>query len=244
MYGWNEKPAKAELKHHIGGAREGRVYKIGQYEVTAYDDGDVTYRVPSLQPTEPGRTFPNMEIRDGEMVIPISDLVGEALARLDPADLAKALWSNDDVRDAFIEEMGNRWNSHFTENDRRRILSEVQSAVHSKALDTLADAMMKMEYEADRKAHYRSEIDQINTVLRELGTTVQRDIWEDGKRVGVEDVLLQFQNLELPTKDKSGRHLTGDLAIGGKAWNEAREFWRAEALRHFPMPTDSEPAEG
>jgi hypothetical protein len=29
-----------------------------------------------------------------------------------------------------------------------------------------------------------------------------------------------------------------DEIIPGKAWNEAREFWRTEVLRRFPMPAE------
>jgi hypothetical protein len=67
MFGWNEKPAKAEVKHRIGGDMPARVVSVGygQFEVTIPDDPeqDVTYKKPYGYRGRPQDTFPNMEVQ-------------------------------------------------------------------------------------------------------------------------------------------------------------------------------------
>jgi hypothetical protein len=107
MYGWNDNPTKAKLKHFIGGDQLRAVFEIGEFEVevptTATENDEpiepaVTYRSKYRHTTDPRATLPGLEIRDGQIRIELTDLVGLVLSRLEPADLARALWSNADVR--------------------------------------------------------------------------------------------------------------------------------------------------
>jgi len=152
MFGWNEKPAKAEVKHRIGGDMPARVVSVGygQFEVTIPDDPeqDVTYKKPYGYRGRPQDTFPNMEVQDGSLTIPLDDIVSSILARVEPADIAVALWADKDVRDCFIEAMTTRYSQmNIGDADRRQFLAQVKEAVHSKALDGLAEKMAKLEYE-------------------------------------------------------------------------------------------------
>ena len=65
MYGWNNAPTKAEVRHLIGGDEPATVYSIGLYDVTVPGpETPVTYR-RRYENSDPRRTLPNMEIADG-----------------------------------------------------------------------------------------------------------------------------------------------------------------------------------
>jgi len=233
MYGWNERPTKATVRHHIGGDSPATVYEIGRYRVTVPgDERSVTYTVDYREATDPQKVLPNMVVADGEIRIPVDDLVGAALARLEPVEIARALWQDADVKAEFIDCMSERWTQGGVgDGDRRELLRKIKAAVHSAALDKLSAAMANVEFEISRRAHFYDEVRRINETLRELDVRVQRSKRDSsGNHAGYESAVLQF--------DERDRGNDSDLAVGGRAWNEAREFWRGEMLRkHFPDPT-------
>jgi hypothetical protein len=235
MYGWNERPTKATALHHIGGDTPATVYEIGRYRVTVPgDERAVTYTVDYHEATDPRKVLPNMVIADGNIRIPVDDLVGAALARLEPVEIARALWQDADVKAEFIDCMSERWTQGGVDDgDRRKLLQKIKEAVHSVALDKLANAMAKAEYEISRRAHFYDEVRRINETLRELDVRIQRTRRQDDGSFTAESVVLQF--------DERDRGSDGDLAVGGRSWTEAREYWRGEMLRtHFPAPTDAD----
>ena len=217
MFGWNDKPTRAEVRHIIGGENPARVVTVGygQYEVTIPNDpeADVTYRKPYGTVGDPRQTFPNMEVRDGEMRIPLDDIVSSILARVEPTEIAVALWADDGVRNEFIDAMVTRYSEqNIGDSDRRKFLKGVKEAVHSKALDSFAGAASKLEYEFSRKWFFYHEVSRINDWLREMEYTDR-----DGKP------------LQLRHEDSDGA-----FKIGGATWNESRDHWRDEASRMFP----------
>jgi hypothetical protein len=224
MYGWNDKAAKADPKHYIGGEKPAAVYEIGQYEVTVAgatpeSEPEVTYRHKYRHTSDPRSVLPNMEIADGEIRIPVTDLVGEALKRLDPLDLAKALWQNDDVRREFMDCLVSQYNEQGIEDkDRRDFLRGVKEAVHSEMLDALAGSMGKLEYDVSKRSYFYHEVSGVNDALR------QREL-ELRERFGTEDINLP----RLRHEDHDP-----DFKIGGKHWNEARDHWREEVAKRFP----------
>jgi hypothetical protein len=200
--------------------------------------GSVEFRVPAGTPVtrdtqrsnrgidgDPRSTLPNMEIREGAMVIPITDIVDEIIARAEPVQLAEALWQNDEVRERFIECMAERYTQGGIEDkDRRALLAKVGAVVHGQALDKLADAMVGLEREAVRRAAYWQGVRSINDTLRDNNVRVPRSVKNEDGTWGTEHDLLQMRI------DPEAEN------IPGKAWNEAREFWRKEVLRQFPLP--------
>lgn len=240
-WNWNERPSKAAVKYLLGGDDPRVVYAIGKYEVTVPGkEREITYRVPSHSPTDPRQTMPNMEITDGEIRIPVTDLVSEVLSRLDPVELAQALWQNVDVRSEFIECMVSRYSQMgINDPDRRAVLRGLKEAVHSAALDRLANRAAAAEFDVSRCAGHWEEIRRINHVLRDLNVTVKRTIWKDGQPAGTEDVLLQFNDRDRAQKNEDGTWTRGVFEVGGQAWNEAREFWRQKVLEEFPGPAES-----
>jgi hypothetical protein len=205
-------------------------------EYRAY--GSVEYRVPAGTPVtrdtqrnyrgisaDPRATLPNMEIREGAMVIPITDIVDEIVARAEPVDLAENLWQNDEVRERFIECMSERYTQGGIEDrDRRALLAKVGAVVHDQALDKLANAMVGLECEAVRRAAYWQEVANINRTLSNYDVRVPSQVKQDDGSWASETVLLQMRI------DPEAEN------IPGKAWDEAREFWRKEVLRQFPLP--------
>lgn len=228
MYGWNEKPTKVEPKYSTTDSDGvvGCVYQIGSYDVTVASNGTVTYRHRYNQNYDPRQTLPNMEVRDGEIRIPATDLVGLILSRLDPVEIAQALWSeNEDVRNAFIDCAVTRYSeAGVGDPDRRKLLHGLQETVHSVALDKLRDAMAAIEYDLSRRSHFFHEVLRINDMLRDLDIrTRQGDL------------------LQIAHHDNDP-----DFRIGGKVWNEARDDWRELVLERFPPPAALEtvPAHG
>lgn len=237
MFGWNDRPSKASVKHHIGGDEPAVVYGIGKYEVTVPgDEREVTYRVPSHHRTDPRSALPNMEVTDGEIRVPITDLVDEILSRIEPVELAVALWQNDEVKAEFMSCLSTRWSQMGPgDPDRRKFLADVKEAVHDKALDKLAGAMASIEHDMNRRAHYWQEIQNINRQLAELDVRVNRGRTNEAGEWVTEPVLLQFNDLERSTKDENGKATRGELEIAGKSWNEARAHWRDEIDKRFPV---------
>ena len=243
-WGWNDRPTKAEVKHLIGGEKPAAVYRIGRYEVTVPGaELDVTYRSPYDRQTDPRSTFPNMEVTDGEIRIPVTDMVDEILSRIEPVELAQALWQNDDVKREFMSCLTTRYSEQgIGDADRRKFIADVKEAIHDKALDVLASTMAKLEYEMDRRAQHYHEIIRINDVLREHDVKVGRSRKDGAGEWFTEMVPLQFDQLDRAPKNDSGGFTRGELEIGGKAWEEARTFWRAEVAKRFPLPDLEEAA--
>jgi hypothetical protein len=245
-YGWHEHPTKAAVKHFVGGDEPRVVYAIGQYEVTVPGaEVAITYRVPSHASADPRQSFPNMEVRDGEIRLPVVDLVSEVLSRLDPIELAQALWQNDEVKAAFVDCMVERYSQQGVDDaDRRKVLLGLKETVHSVALDKLASAAASMEYAVTREANHYDEVRRINETLRAYDFKVNRVVYDDqGKSTGTGDVLLQFDDRERREKTPAGGWTFGQFEIGGRVWNEARDHWRETVVKHFPAPkADPEPA--
>lgn len=244
-YGWNERPTKAEVKHHIGGDAPAVVYKVGHYEVTIPGaEIEITYRNPYHRQTDPRSTFPNMDVTDGEIRIPVTDLVDEILSRIDPVELAQSLWQNDKVKDEFMSCLTERWSQQgIGDSDRRKFLDGVKEAIHDKALDRLASTMAKLELEMDRRANQYHQISRINETLRELDVKVHRSVKNDAGEWVREPVLLQLDQLDRSTKNEDGGFTRGELEVGGKGWEEARAFWRAEVAKRFPAPAENADAD-
>lgn len=203
MSDWYRKPTRVEPTHIENDAK---VYSIGGYKVTVAPDGTVTADRVDRIFGRPSQTLSNMEIVDGEIRIQITDLVGEVLTRLDPAELARELWSNEEVRAAFAENVVETWNTHWTDNERRRLIRDLQAAVHDKALDTLIDKLAGMEWHNSQRFYQRSHTSEVNRWLMDRGL-----------------------DLRIPYEPEAP-----DFKIGGKAWTEARDDWRRMVLASFP----------
>ena len=238
MWNYNERPTRAKAKCSIGGDCPAVIYSIGQYEVTVpgSEEIEITYRVPYHRQTDPRSTFPNMDVTDGEIRIPVTDLVDEVLSRIAPVELAQALWQNDEVKDEFMSCLATRYNQmNIGDADRRKFIEAIKDAIHDNALDRLAATMAKLEFEMSRRAHFFQEIRRINETLRNLDVKVNRGRTNDAGEWVNEPMLLQFNELDRPVKSDDGSFTRGELEVAGRSWDEARAFWRDEVLKRFPM---------
>ena len=145
----------------------------------------------------------------------MEDLVPYVIERMPPEELAFSLWANnDEVRAAFIENFTERYESGFSDDDRRDFLKKVREAVHSKALDRLVTLLAVGEYNF-AKSYFTH--DQISRVNRTLEAHEVKD-WE-GKPLRIRS----------ESQDPM-------FKISGEAWHEARESWRNEVRKLFPSP--------
>jgi hypothetical protein len=220
MYGWNERPSKVEPKHLIGGDNPARVFEVGKYLITVPNDpeADVTYHVPHWRSgqDDPRQTFPNMQVTDGEVRFPVEDLVPVILSRLEPLDLAQALWQNDEVRAHFIDCVVTRYSeAGIDDKDRRKLIIDLQSVVHVVALDKAVNMLGNLEQRFGSKWFFWNQIAQVEAVIKNCYPEAE------GVRVMSPDSDEQFKCV-------------------GKNWNEARNHWREELLAMFPAPSEAE----
>ncbi len=230
MYGWNDKPNKAKYTGTSDGVAH---FDAGEYTITVdVVDGEteVTYRHKTRHTSRPDHTFENMVIEGGVMKIPVSDMAAEVLKRLAPVDLALALWENQEVKDAFVECIGARWDGLWTDDDRRKILHSIKESVHDQALDKLGAFFANtLEHAARNRTHYMHSLGEADTAIRRYEEDVVA-LWNRS-----------WPDLEAPELPKLPRvkHIDHDpeYRIGGKHWNEARDYWRKLVAERFLGPT-------
>jgi hypothetical protein len=234
---WNERESEATVKHRVGaeGGPYNVVYEVGDYQVTlcapvpgeTREDPKVTYAHRRRGRSDPRDVMPNIEVQDGALVIPLEDLVGEVLKRMSPAEVAQALLKDAEVREQFVESLVSIYSSDdIGDKERRALLVGVKEAVHSTEVAALASKMAEREFYLCKNVHHWDQVRQINQLLKDRDI---RSTWvREGETVGD---LIQFKELD------TGRD---ELAIGGKAWNESRDYWREKMAELFPGPKAEE----
>lgn len=245
MYGYGSeyKAQEAPTLHVIDG-EEQPVYKIGKYNVR------VSFLKREIYVSEPERRYgsssngisQSINLYDGVLSVDFSFIVDEVLGKSDPVEVARCMLANEDVRTMVIEALAERWSQdNITDTERRRFLHAVAAQTNDKAVDILADTMRKWEYAFDKRSYVSHTIRNANDVLRSLDVKIQgaaRKNQETGEWEKSEPVLLQLRDVDAMDVDEEGKTIPGrgSLAIGGKAWDEAREYWRDEIGKLFPPP--------
>lgn len=237
---WNDREATIEVRSKRvenfadRPAREGKVYDVNDVQVTVWSDGTVTAHRARYTSSNPQSTFPNMTFEEGTLRLPIEDLVSVILQRITATELAEGIVHDKDARERLIEVLGHRWDDLVGDEDRRKFLHEIKSAVHDAALDKLKDAMCTLERAARDKWHYYNKIGQFH-------------YWWNG----VKETIANFNCTGFNPQDLLSRieerHGAGfkavndteeaEFGIGKKHWNEARDHWRkrAEEMYSFPI---------
>ena len=228
------KMALAEPNHRDGNTDEDVYHFYGGYSTTEFrvPAGTVVHtqdnRWTNRRSTDPRTVMPNMEVKDGVIVLPISDLITEIVARAEPAVLAKELWQNEDVKAKFMYCVTERYSEGGVDDgDRRALIEKLKETVHSVALDRLGSAMSALEWEARR--HYYGYEDRAN-YARHYAAVLE--FVEN--RFGAE--------ARVALEEAHGRGyvpMSTEPSIGGAEWHEGVEHWRAEVLRNFPAPAAS-----
>lgn len=197
---------KVECTSEVNGVK---VYEIGRWFVELHPDGEVRYRPARRDHKGPLDVFPNMDVSDGMLRIPLDDMIEAIVNRADPVDLARALWANEDVRNHLMEEMALSYGD-MPEAQKVEFLTKIKESVHSTALTRAVNAVMSFEHSFGRKWYFYHEVNRINEYLYEKGI----------------DVRLKHED-----HDENFR-------IGGKWWEEARKHWREELKSMFPGPEE------
>lgn len=165
-----------------------------------------------------------MSVSNGEIRLPIEDLLDIVLARVEPVEIAEALWADRDVRDRFVECLHNQYASdHVNDATRRQFLALVQEEVHSKSLSRAASAASSIEHDRSCNWYFWDQISQLNTAFQS---------WAERARKVHPDIE-PFDPAAWPVMDPAH---SPDFKIGGKTWEEAREHWRARLEQLFAHP--------
>lgn len=231
MYGWSTRPTKVEIKNFVNGDA---VFDVGRYRVTAPGlaaDAAVTYVTENRSSADPRRTFPNMAVEDGVLKIHVEDIVDEMLTRLEPVDLVRQLWQNADVREAFMECLVETYmDGSMSDADRRSFLQKIRETIHTQAITKLSERFRDSEYALSKSVYYWEQVQRANQTIARAEESVRQALGQPTERPASE----QTEIFHLPRiRDDGQDPLT---KIGGTAWCECRDWWRARVSELFPGP--------
>ena len=89
---YQDRPSTLKVDHEIvNGDRKGTVHSLNEFDVTVWEDGEVTARRKYYTKSDPQHFFPNMTVDGGSINLPIDDLVECILARITPEERKAAL---------------------------------------------------------------------------------------------------------------------------------------------------------
>lgn len=232
MYGWTTRPTRVEINNFVNGAA---VFDVGRYRITAPGltaDSEVTYVTESRASTDPRRTFPNMAVEDGVLKIYVEDIVDEMLTRLDPTDLARQLWQNEEVRAAFMECMIERYaDGSLSDADRRAFLVGVKEAIHDASVAALAERFGDSEYALAKSVYFWDQVQRANDALARAEIRVRETLGQPLEPTAEQSEVFRIPRLRDDGQDPLTR-------IGGTVWNECRDWRRAQVRALFPGPKD------
>lgn len=244
---YQDRASTLKVDHEIdNNDRKGTVHSLNEFDVTVWEDGEVTARRKYYAPTDPGKHFPNMSVSDGAITLPIEDLVGFILDRITAEELAEGIMADDEARAALVYKMSERYSSPtFTDQDRRQFLSSVQQQIYAEAIGRAIERLNKAE-EGHRSrddyyrwreielGHYRTLYERYETALYELREAGKLD--DDG---------VQRRKGALSTPDalasyiKENRDPVVKESVGPQ-WHESRDYWRKRLEEFFPEPVAPE----
>lgn len=222
-----------------------RVFKIGyQYTITVPNDPSLPAKVAHMY-NRWGQTenpMPNMSFSDGEMRIPVEDFADLILRRVPADELAEGLWTDEKVRERFIECMISRCSGpSVTDADRRKVLAGLQQEVYAVAVD---EAVRRLEnFESGlRAAQTRWDCDHLQighyNSLYELYKNSLFELREHGV-LSQEQYDKRKENLTTPERLKEFMESRADPIMKeriGEQWMESRDYWRKRLELFFPEP--------
>lgn len=229
--------------------RKGTVHSLNEFDITVWEDGEVTARRKYYTRTTPEATFPNMEVADGTISLPIEDLVSCILARISAKELAEGILPDDEAREALVEAMAERYRSPgFEDDDRRTFLTKVQQQVYADAIGRAVERLNKAEeghrarddYYRWRKVeigHYRSIYEYVVTLL---GSILKDDPASDKRLEAFRAGHMSPDKLDAFISDHRDPVVKESV---GAQWHESRDFWRKRLEEFLPEPTETAPAD-
>jgi hypothetical protein len=244
---YNDRPSSLKVDHEaVINGRKGTVHSLNEFDITVWEDGEVTAQRKHYASTSPEKHFPNMSVSDGAINFPIEDLVSFILARISPAELADGIMADDEARAGLVEKMAERYASpEFEDADRRKFLTKVQQQIHAKSIDRAIERLNAHEqnnrsrsdyyrWKAVELGHYKGLFERFREALYELREAGKLD------DQGVHNRLMMHTKPEqLEESIKANRDPIVSECVGPQ-WHESRNYWRQELLKHFPEPTAEE----
>lgn len=253
---YNDRPSSLKVDHEVESnmeidlegqkvtkSRKGTVHSLNEFDITVWEDGEVTARRKYYASTDPGKHFPNMTVSDGAINFPIEDLVSFILGRITPEELAEGIMADDEARAGLVYKMAERYASPgFEDADRREFLAKVQQQIHAKSVDRAIERLNRLEQNArsysDHDRWRAVELGHYQNVFR-LYKEALYELREAGK-IDDEGILNRTKYLTTPeqleARVKEHRDPISIESVGPH-WSESRDYWRAELLKHFPEPT-------
>lgn len=240
---YQDRPSTLKVEHEIvNNDRKGTVHSLNDFQITVWEDGEVTAQRKYYAKSDPQSTFPNMTVTEGQINLPIDDLVEFILAKITPEELAEGLMQNDDARAALVYKMAERYSSPtFIDGDRREFLTRVQQQVYAEAIERAVERLNKAE-EGHRSrndyyrwrdvelGHYRGLYEKYEAALYKLR--------EEG--VVDDEYVLQHKRIittpdDLDAYIKENRDPIVKESVGPQ-WHESRDYWRKRLEEFFPEP--------
>lgn len=222
--------------------RKGTIHSLNEFNITVWDDGEVTAQRDRYASTSPDKTFPNMSIVDGCINFPIEDLVSFILQRVTAEELAEGILADDEAREALVYKMAERYASPgFEDADRRKFLAKVQQQVHSASVDRAVERLNHHEQNARSRSdyyrwravelgHYTQIFERYTMALYELR---EAGVLDDAGVLERKKYLTTPEQLEARIKENRDPIATESV---GPQWHESRNYWREELKKFFPEP--------
>lgn len=234
---YQDRPSTLKVDHEcIVNERKGTVHLLNEFDITVWEDGEVTARRKYYAKSDPQSTFPNMTVDGGSINLPIDDLVEFLLARITPSELADGIISDDEARSELLYKLAHRYSEPgFTDTDRREFLTNVQQEVYAKAIDRAIERLEKHEtYARSREDYYRwkaVELGHYKSIYEYALRLVEGD---EGRTTAFRERHTHPDKLEAYIKDNRDPVVKESV---GPQWWESRDFWRQELAKAFPEPS-------
>lgn len=166
-----------------------------------------------------------IDVYEGELRLPLEDLIPQVLDRLEVEDLARMITADEAARRCVLDALARYYNdAHIEDADRRHWIAATKAAVHDRALDRLVDAMSSLErhvaalgYRAMSDIAYDNVLDH---ELRDAGVDPEK-AREARHRYQPRQELIDF------------RPYVDTIGFGQGAWNDARDYWREQTKAMF-----------
>jgi hypothetical protein len=215
---WYNSPRGFEVDHMRG---DTPVWKVDGVHISIEGDR-LTVQSIYRSPTPDMR----IEVKDGELRLPLEDLIPQVLDRLDIRDLSEMICADRDARRAVLDALANRYNDHsVSDDDRRHWLAKVQSAVHDTKLDALTTYMAGVE-RAVAQTGYRAMGDIA------YGNVLRHELEDAG--VDPETAKIRGDRYQPEQQLVDFKPHVNSIGYGGQdAWDLARDFWRQQVAAMF-----------
>ena len=240
---YQDRPSTLKVEHEIvNGDRKGTVHSLNEFDITVWEDGDVTAKRKYYASGDPGKHFPNMSVNDGAITLPIEDLVGFILERISAEELAEGIMADDEARAALVYKMSERYSSPtFTDQDRRQFLTNVQQQIHAEAIGRAVERLNKAEEgHRSRNDYYRWKTVETGHYRSVYEYSLRLLEGDDGRTKAFTERYIHPDKLDEYIKQERDPIVKESV---GPQWYESRDYWRKRLEEFFPEPTVTEAAE-